>query len=65
MTLQFRAEFYNVFNRTEMANPTSTNSAATQTVNAQGVPTAGFGWINTGSLGSGPRQGQLVARFQF
>jgi hypothetical protein len=65
MTLQFRAEFYNVFNRTEMNNPTSTNSAATQTVNAQGNATAGFGWINTGSLGSGPRQGQLVARFQF
>jgi hypothetical protein len=65
MTLLFRVEAYNVFNRTEMNNPTSTNAAATQTVNAQGVPTAGFGWINTGSLGSGPRQGQLVARFQF
>jgi hypothetical protein len=65
MTLQFRVEAYNVFNRTEMNNPTSTNALATQTMNAQGVPTAGFGWINTGSLFSGPRQGQLVARFQF
>ena len=65
MTLQFRAEFYNAFNRTEMNNPTSTNSAATQTVNAQGNATAGFGWINTGSLFSSPRQGQMVARFQF
>jgi hypothetical protein len=65
MTLLFRVEAYNVFNRTEMNNPTSTNAAATQTVNAQGVPTAGFGWINTGSLGSSSRQGQLVARFQF
>jgi hypothetical protein len=65
MTLQFRAEAYNVFNRTEMNNPTSTNALATQTVNAQGVPTAGFGWINTGSLFSSPRNAQLVARFQF
>jgi len=74
MTLQFRAEFYNVFNRLEMNNPTSTNALATQTRNAQGVPTGGFGWINTGSLftlttGSGgaesSRQGQLAARFVF
>jgi hypothetical protein len=65
MTVQFRAEFYNVFNRTEMGNPTSANAAATQTVNAKGAPTAGFGWINTGSLFSSPRQGQMVARFQF
>ena len=27
--MQIRAEFYNVFNRTEMNNPTSTNSLAT------------------------------------
>jgi len=48
-----------------MNNPTSTNPRATQTVNAQGNATAGFGWINTGSLFSSPRQGQMVARFQF
>jgi hypothetical protein len=54
-----------VFNRTEMNNPTSTNALATQTANSQGVPTAGFGWINTGSLFSSPRNAQLVARFQF
>jgi len=65
MTVQFRAEFYNVFNRTEMNNPTSANSAATQTVNSKGATTAGFGWINTGSLFASPRQGQMVARFQF
>jgi hypothetical protein len=57
--------FFNVFNRTEMNNPTSTNAAATQTVNSLGNATAGFGWINTGSLFSSPRQGQMVARFQF
>jgi hypothetical protein len=65
MSLQIRAEAYNPFNRTEMGNPTSTNAGATQTVNALGVPTAGFGWISTGSLFSSPRQGQLVGRFVF
>ena len=65
MTLQFRVEAYNVFNRTEMNNPTSTNAGATQSVSPLGVPTAGFGWINTGSVFSSSRQGQLVARFQF
>jgi hypothetical protein len=63
--LQIRAEFTNVFNRAEPNNPTSTSSVATQTVNAAGNTTAGFGYINTGTTFSPPRQGQLVARFQF
>jgi hypothetical protein len=65
MTFQIRAEFYNVFNRTEMNNPTSTNALQTRAFNAQGVPTAGYGYINSGSLFSAPRNGQLIARFQF
>jgi hypothetical protein len=66
MTLQIRAEFYNVFNRTEMANPTSSNSLATQTVSSTGQTTGGFGWINTGgALGAQPRNGQLLARINF
>jgi hypothetical protein len=65
MSLAIRAEFFNVFNRTEINNPTSTNALATQTRNAAGVPTGGFGYINPGSLYSNPRTGQLVARFQF
>jgi hypothetical protein len=65
VNLQVRAEFYNVFNRTEMNSPTSSNSSATQTVNAQGVPTAGFGYINSGSTSSSPRRGQVVVRLQF
>jgi hypothetical protein len=63
--LQIRAEFANIFNRTEVSNPTSTTATATQTRNAAGQTTAGFGYINNGTTYSAPRSGQLVARFQF
>ncbi|HXP84873.1 MAG TPA: TonB-dependent receptor [Bryobacteraceae bacterium] len=63
--LQVRAEFTNIFNRTEMNNPTVTNPAATQARNAAGQTTAGYGYINVGTTFSAPRQGQLIARFQF
>ena len=64
-SLQIRAEFTNVFNRTEPQNPTATNALATQTRLASGQTTAGFGYINVGTTFSPPRQGQLVARFTF
>jgi hypothetical protein len=64
-TLEVRAEFTNIFNRTEINNPTATNALATQTLNSAGQTTAGFGFINNGTVFSAPRQGQLVARFQF
>ncbi|HXP86030.1 MAG TPA: TonB-dependent receptor [Bryobacteraceae bacterium] len=63
--LQIRGEFTNIFNRTEPNNPTATNALATQSRNAAGQTTAGFGYINVGTVFSAPRQGQLVARFQF
>jgi len=63
-SLQIRAEFTNVFNRTEMNNPTSTNALATQTT-SRGQTTGGFGYINNGTVFGAPRSGQLVARFQF
>jgi hypothetical protein len=65
MNIQIRAEFTNIFNRTEVNNPTSTNAFATRTTNAAGQNTAGFGWVNTASVYSLPRQGTLVARFTF
>jgi hypothetical protein len=65
MTFTLRAEFTNIFNRTEISNPTSTNVLATQTKNAAGQNTAGFGWINTTSVAFQPRQGDLIARFRF
>lgn len=65
MTFQIRAEFTNIFNRTEVNNPTSTNALATQVSSATGQTSAGFGFINNGTVYSPPRQGQLIARFQF
>jgi hypothetical protein len=64
--LQIRADFTNIFNRTEANNPTATNALATQTKNpATGQTTAGFGYINVGTVFSPPRQGTLIARFTF
>jgi hypothetical protein len=63
-SLQIRAEFTNIFNRTQMNNPTATNALATQTRN-NGQTTAGFGYINIATTFAPPRQGQLIARFQF
>ena len=72
-TLSMRIEFTNVFNRAQMPNPTSTNAAATQVTNpTTGVPTAGFGFVATGSIGATnsqqlptSRQGSVVARLTF
>jgi len=42
VTLDIRAEFVSAFNRTEMNNPISTNTAATQTTSSYGQTTAGL-----------------------
>jgi hypothetical protein len=64
-SFSIRAEFFNVFNRTYLPNPTTTNPfAATTTSNGQ--LTGGFGYVNPySSLFFQPRNGQLVARFQW
>ncbi|HSP69819.1 MAG TPA: hypothetical protein VLN48_18980, partial [Bryobacteraceae bacterium] len=64
MSLQIRAEFTNMFNRTMLNSATSTNAGATQTKTASGQTTAGFGYINNANT-TGQRQGQMVARFTF
>jgi len=64
-SLQIRAEFFNIFNRTYLANPSLTAPTQPQARNGAGVPTSGFGYINSTSLYSQPRNGQLVARFTF
>ena len=66
-SLNLRAEFTNVFNRTQAPNPTATNAQATQQKNSAGQTTAGFGYINTTPASNTPvpRQGSIVARFQF
>jgi hypothetical protein len=64
MTLQLRAEFFNPFNRVFLNNPDSTNAGASQ-VTKNGQIVSGFGRINTGSTFLPPRNGQIVARFQW
>jgi hypothetical protein len=65
MSLQIRAEFFNILNRTYLANPSLTAPTQPQARNAAGIPTSGWGYINSTSLYSQPRNGQLVARFTF
>lgn len=65
MSLQVRAEFFNVFNRTFMAQPNASNPLQTQTSNLQGVPISGFGRIDATAVSASPRSGQIVARFRF
>jgi hypothetical protein len=73
IAFSIRAEFFNVFNRLVLPNPSTSNPQATPTYNAQGLVTGGFGYINPGQITSNsvsnslpaPRTGQLVARFDF
>jgi hypothetical protein len=61
MQFEVRAQFFNVFNRTQVSDPTGTNFAAKPTI-VNGQYRGGFGYINTGSLAQLPRYGQIVAR---
>ena len=64
--LMIRAEFFNVFNRTYLPNPSSGNPFAATTSASNGNLNGGFGYINPlGSLFFQPRNGQLVARIQW
>jgi hypothetical protein len=71
VSLEIRAEFSNITNRAYFQTPASTNAAATQTRNARGQTTAGFGYINVLTplsatfAAPGPRSGSIVARFRF
>jgi hypothetical protein len=66
MSLNVRVEFTNIFNRTFVNNPTSTNPQTPPVRNpTTGQTTSGFGFIDTTSVFSQPRQGQLVAQFHF
>jgi Carboxypeptidase regulatory-like domain/TonB dependent receptor len=72
VSLQVRAEFNNIFNRTlflnttagTFVNPSTIRNAAIQRA-PDGRYTSGFGTINTTGVVSGERQGTLVARFTF
>ena len=72
VTLSVRMEFFNVFNRLVLQGPSSGNPLSTQTRDANGVPTSGFGYINSATVLSSAtsgmfsqRYGQLVMRLQF
>ncbi len=63
--MNIRADFQNIFNRTFITNPTSSNAKATQTRNATtGQTVSGFGYINT-NVGSSPRTGLIVIHLLF
>jgi hypothetical protein len=46
MSLQIRGEFVNIFNRTQIGNPSTSNPAAALSKTAAGQYSAGFGVIN-------------------
>lgn len=73
VSFSIRADFQNIFNRTFLSNPTSTNAKLTQSVDSKGKPVSGFGYIDTSrgateqstGTGMGPRNGIIVVRFNF
>ncbi len=66
VSLQFRIEFYNIFNRIiySSSNPSASNPLATTTFNLAGQLTGGFGYMNPNNF-SGERTGQAVLRVDF
>src|SRR5581483_5605584 len=69
VSLNIRVEFNNIFNRTYLSNPTASGYTQAQVLNAKtGLTTPGFGYINpaiaSNQFGQ-PRNGVIVARFQF
>jgi hypothetical protein len=65
--IDFRAEFFNIFNRTIMPNPVANNAKLTTLYNPiTGLLSQGFGRIdpNQAQVGT-PRSGQLVLRLNF
>jgi hypothetical protein len=68
MTFEIRAEFFNVFNRLYLPAPASGNPTASINRNEFGWLTGGYGFVNYNNNppdGFRPRNGQIVARFQF
>jgi hypothetical protein len=65
--VDFRAEFFNIFNRTVMPNPVAGNAKLTTLNNPlTGLLAQGFGRIDPNQVQVGsPRTGQLVLRVNF
>jgi hypothetical protein len=64
VTLEIRADFDNIFNRTVLPAPSS-GSVTTQTRNAAGMTQSGFGDISTISGSTTQRTGIIVGRLRF
>jgi len=66
ISMQFRIEFYNIFNRVLLSTsgPSSGNPLATTTFNSLGQLSGGFGYVNPNNF-SGERTGQFVFRLDF
>jgi hypothetical protein len=66
ISMQFRIEFYNIFNRVLLSTstPSSGNPLATTTYNSLGQLSGGFGYVNPNNF-SGERTGQFVFRLDF
>jgi hypothetical protein len=64
VSLHIRAEFTNIFNRTQPNNPSSGNALSTQVTDPTGKPLGGFGYIDSATSGD-PRSGMIVARLSF
>jgi hypothetical protein len=67
ITLNIRAEFFNVFNRLYLGTPSSSNPTQTVTVNNATSAISGFGYYSIGTTSNlgGQRNGQLIARIRF
>ena len=61
--LQFRAEFFNIFNHTQFGQPSGiANSFALDPTSGLNIPTGSFGQVNSAAL---PRIGQLGLKLNF
>jgi carboxypeptidase family protein/TonB-dependent receptor-like protein len=73
MSLEFRVEFFNIFNRVRYSLPVSVttnplnndNALATPRRDAAGNLISGFGRIDIGNTASAPRSGQIALRLRF
>jgi hypothetical protein len=63
--LSIRADFQNILNRRDMADPFHTNAGATQVKDDDGVPQSGFGFVNYKVSPTNPRNGMIIMKLLF
>jgi hypothetical protein len=65
LSFEFRAEFFNIFNRVRLSGPDNGNALATQRRDAANNIISGFGRIDNRNTASAPRSGQIALRLRF